>query len=475
MSAERMSSVDRAWLLMDRPANPMTIVGLIVLEQPIELEPLRALIGQRLLAFPRFRQTPVAGVLEGSWVETAAFSLDDHVRSIALPSPGNQRQLELLGGELASTPFPPGRPLWSFHLIGEYRGGSAIIVRIHHCYADGVALLKVLLALADAQGAGASPLQLSSSLQAAVPHTGQRLWSALLDTFRQGADLLEAGLHYTLHPGEAAGLAGEALGIGAQWLRLAALAGEPSTRLKRPLSGSRRLAWARALSLEEVHTIGRFLGCTVNDVLLSILAGALGRYLDTAGESVAGLTIRAAVPVNLKPAAPARPAADQLSLGNRFGLVFVELPIGVRHPLERLYTVQAVTKALKGSAQALATFDLLWLVGALPPNVEEYALSLFSAKVSLVASNLPGPVEALALAGRRISEVLFWVPQSGSVGAGVSMLTYCGRVQYGVMADRELIPDPARLVALLAEEFERLALLVLLGSVALEPQCASLP
>ncbi len=467
MSGERMSSVDRAWLLMDRPANPMTIVGLIVLERPLELGPLRELIGERLLAFRRFRQTPVAGALEGSWIETPAFSLDDHVRSAALSPPGSQRQLELLAGELAGTPFPPGRPLWSFHLVSRYRGGSAVIVRIHHCYADGVALLKVLLALADPQGARASPPQVPAAPEGAAADAGQGLGQVVLDALRQGADLLEDGLHYTLHPGEAAGLAGQALGIGSELLRLATLAGDPSTRLKRPLCGSRRLAWARALSLEEVHTIGRFLGCTVNDVLISTLAGALGRYLELEGEQVTGLTIRAAVPVNLKPAAAAQPTADPLSLGNRFGLVFVELPIGVRHPLERLYTVHAVTEALKRSTQALATFDLLWLVGTLPPTVEEYALALLSAKVSLVASNLPGPSEALALAGRRISEVLFWVPQSGSVGAGVSMLTYCGRVQYGVMADRELIPDPVRLVELLAEEFERLALLVLLGGVAL--------
>lgn len=460
MSAETMTCVDRAWLLMDRPANPMIIVGLIVLDRPLELELLRELIGQRLLGFPRFRRTPVAGTLEGSWIDTAAFSLEDHVRVAALPPPGDQRQLELLAGELASTPFPRGRPLWSFHLIARYHGGSAIIVRIHHCYGDGVALLEVLLALADREGAGSSPGRMRAGAPSpGVPGALQRLRQGMLGAFRQGADLLEASLHYALRPGEAAGLAGQALGIGSELVRLATLEDDPPTRLKRPLSGSRRLAWARALSLEEVHTIGRFLGCTVNDVLISILAGALGRYLASQGEPVTGLTVRAAVPVNLKPPATVDPPA----LGNRFGLVFVDLPIGVRHPLERLYAVHAVTKALKRSPQALATFDLLWLVGALPRPAVEYALSQLSAKVSLVASNLPGPTEPLVLAGRRISEVLFWVPQSGSVGAGISMLTYCGRVQYGVMADRELIPDPARLVGLLAEEFERLALLVLLG------------
>ncbi len=470
MSAERMSSVDRAWLLMDRPVNPMTIVGLIVLEEPLGREPLRELIGRRFLAFPRFRRTPVAETLGGRWLESSAFNLDDHVVSVALPEPGGQRELEALAGELAGTPFPSGRPLWSFHLIERYRGGSAIIVRIHHCYADGVALVQVLLSLADRAAPDAAPSTAGGgahAAQALPEETGETLAQMARGSLRWGADLLEAGLHYALRPAQASALAGRALGIGTELLRLATMSDDPPTRLRRALSGARRIAWARALSLEEVHTIGRFLGCTVNDVLIATLAGALGRYFESEGESVAGLTIRAAVPVNLKP--PGSAPASDASLGNRFGLVFLELPIGVRHPLERLYSVHAATQALKSSPQALATFGLLSLVGTLPPAAEEYVLALLSSKVSLVASNLPGPVEALTFAGCGVAEVLFWVPQSGSVGAGVSMFTYRGRVQYGVMADRELIPDPARLVGLLAAEFERLVLLVLLGGPVLEP------
>ncbi len=451
MSAERMSGVDRAWLLMDQPANPMTIVGLIVLGEPIGREPLRELIERRFLAFARFRTRPAADTLGGSWLETPTFDLDDHLLSAALPEPGGQRELEALAGELASSPFAPGRPLWSFHLIERYRGGSALIVRIHHCYADGIALVKVLLSLADHD--------ISGAVSVPAPQTAH-------DVLRSGAELIEAGVHYALRPAQAVGLAQQALGIGVELMRLATLSDDPPTRLRRDLSGVRRLAWAQALSLEEVHTIGRCLGCTVNDVLIATLAGALGRYLEAEGEPVEGLTIRAAVPVNLKQGAPGGP--PDTSLGNRFGLVLVELPIGVRHPLERLYTVRAAIKALKGSPQALATFGLLSLLGNLPSAVEEYALDLLSAKVSLVASNLPGPAAALTLAGRSITEVLFWVPQSGSVGAGVSMFTYRGRVQYGVMADRELIPEPQRLVGLLASEFERLVLLVLLGGAALD-------
>lgn len=470
MIKERLSGVDRAWLLMDRPSNPMTIVALIVLGKPLGVAALRELIARRFLALPRFRCVPQSDTLGASWVEAGGLCLEDHVLAAALPAPGGQRELEALAGELAGTPFPAGRPLWSFHLVARYRQGSALIARIHHCYADGIALVQVLLSLADGQPEAAQPAESSPGSgpgEHGAPGVLDFLPQLAISALRQGASAIESALPYGLHPGRIPALAQQALGIGGELLKLAALPDDPPTRLKRALSGSRRLAWAQSLSLEEVRTIGRALGCTVNDVLISTLAGALGRYLETHGDSIEGLTVRATVPVNLREPAGAGRSAAPIELGNRFGLVFVELPIGIRHPLERLYAVHAAMATLKGSPQALATLGLLALVGTLPPAVEEFALGLFSAKASLVASNLPGPAQTLRLAGRPVAELLFWVPQSGSIGTGVSMLTYRGRVQFGVISDRDLIGDPECLVAWLAKEFERLVLLVLLGGGAL--------
>jgi WS/DGAT/MGAT family acyltransferase len=372
-------------------------------------------------------------------------------------------------GELASTPFNPCRPLWSFHLVERYQGGSAIIVRVHHCYADGIALVHVLMSLAEPEANDAGAASYEAPAAAVTNDTSATGWSAALHNglqlLSQGSDLVEKGLHYVLHPVEASTVARDALSVAGELARLGTLADDPPTRLKRPLSGIRRVAWAAALSLEEVRTIGRVLGCTVNDVLVATLAGALGRYLQTQGDDVQGLTIRAAVPVNLRSEDDAR--SEGGALGNRFGLVFVELPIGIRHPLERLYTVHTAMQSIKASVQATTTFGLLAAVGYLPAPVEPPAIALFSAKASLVASNVPGPQQPLRLAGAAIAEILFWVPQAGSIGTGVSMLSYNGRVQFGVIADRQMIPNPAELIAHVATEFERLVLLVLLGGVAL--------
>jgi diacylglycerol O-acyltransferase / wax synthase len=466
---ERMSPVDRAWLLMERPTNPMTIVAVIVLGERIKKARLLDLVQERFTAFPRFRCRPVADGLAAHWVEADGFDLDDHVLNAALPEPAGQEELEELVGELAGTPFNPSRPWWTFHLVERYELGSAIVARIHHCYADGIALMKVLLGMAEGQRPVNEPLpEPDRSLPA--PNDGFSLSSIyapaaslVAATLREGANLLEQSVRLAAQPHMAVEAAQGATNMLGELARIGLLASDPVTPLKRPLSGSRRVAWAPPLAFDEVHTIAHVLGCTINDVLIATLAGALGSYLQAQGVQTAGVTLHAAVPVNLRREQEA--ASD--ALGNRFGLVFVELPVGIRHPLERLYAVHSAMKALKGSAEALVTFGLLAAIGTLPAAVEESAIGVFTAKASLVASNVPGPSSAIRIGGVPVTQMLFWVPQAGSIGTGVSMLSYNGQVQFGVICDRQLIPEPRKLVDLVETEFERLVLLVLLGGAAL--------
>jgi WS/DGAT/MGAT family acyltransferase len=440
--AERMSGVDRAWLLMERPTNPMMVVALLIFATPLNYRRLRDLVKRRFLAFERFRCRPEADTLGGRWVPQADFDLADHVLRVALPGGAGQRELEELVGELASTQLSAQRPLWSFHLVEHYRGGSALIIRVHHCYADGIALVRVLLSLGEA---GAKRRRDKKEQTRA----GASVVDFVSHAIDAAADAVGKGMHFALHPAEAAGLAGELA-------RIAVLPDDPPTALKGPLSGVRHVAWAEPFPFEKVHTLARVLGCTINDVLVASLAGALGRHLQSRRDPVAGVTIRAAVPVNLR--------ADNelpLTLGNYFGLIFLELPVGIQHPLERLYAVHAMMKKLKGSPQALVTLGLLAVVGSLPAMVEEPVMAMFSAKASLVASNVPGPREALHFAGIPAAQAMFWVPQAGSIGVGVSMLTYNGEVQFGVMADRALIAQPREVAEAMREEVDKL---VQLGS-----------
>jgi WS/DGAT/MGAT family acyltransferase len=452
-----MSAVDRAWLLMERRTNPMMVVGLVVLAKRLTREALRDVVTRRFLAHPRFRCRPVDDYLLGRWVEDPQLDLDAHLHHVALARGAGQPALEELVGELASTPLPQDRPMWSFHLVERYRGGSALVIRIHHCYADGIALVRVLLSLTDStEGAAA----LLDGAAAAGHADGGGLLDAIEAVYQPVSGLVEKGLHLMLHPTEVPGVATDALRLAREFANIATLSDDPSTCLKAPLSGTKRVAWADPLPLEEVRTVARVLGCTINDVVMSTLAGCLGSYLERQGERLAGVELRAAVPVNLRPAG-ASPAA----LGNEFGLVFVALPIGRRHPLERLYAMHDVMQALRSSRQPLVAYGLLAALGSLPAPLEEPAIELFSAKASAVVSNVPGPRTALHMAGARISRLLFWVPQSGSIGVGVSILTYADQVQFGIVADRNLIAEPRTVAASFRPEFERLVKLTLLAAM----------
>ena len=247
-----------------------------------------------------------------------------------------------------------------------------------------------------------------------------------------------------------------------EFARVVALPDDPVSPLRAPLSGEKRVSWSEPLDLQEVRTVSRALGCTVNDVLMATVAGALGAWLRAGGFDTTDVVLRASVPVNL------REAEEAATLGNKFGLLFVELPVGVANPLQRVYTMHDTMRDLKGSQQPPLTLTVLGLLGVMPNVVQGPAIELFSRKGSLVASNVPGPQAPLYLCGQRIAEMHFWVPQSGSIGVGVSILSYAGKVFFGLIADRACIAEPAQLVERLGPEFEQLLLATTVGVLGLQ-------
>jgi WS/DGAT/MGAT family acyltransferase len=229
------------------------------------------------------------------------------------------------------------------------------------------------------------------------------------------------------------------------------------TRFKGKPGVAKQVAWAEPLPLDDIKTIAKALGASVNDVLLSCVAGALGEYLAHKGDATDGVMIRALVPVNL------RPLEEAYRLGNQFGLVFLDLPIGIGNPVERLYAVRANMTALKGSFQPVIALGLLAAMGAGPKVLQEELLHALARNGTAVMTNVPGPPQLLYFAGAAIDRFLFWVPQSGDIGMGVSILSYAGQVQFGLIADRGLCPDPDLVISQFGPEFEKLVLATLLA------------
>ena len=458
---EAMSKVDTAWLRMERPTNRMMITGVLMFAGPLDPARIKALLAERFLAFRRFRQKAVVGV-NGAWWETDGdFDIDWHVRVAALPGAADKAELEAFVSDLASSPLDMSKPLWQFHVIEDYRGGGVLIARIHHCYADGLALVQVLLSLTDTAPQAQAQAELAKTwLKRDRGSVLERLLEPMQGGLHKAVALGEktwARLAQMMaDPAVAAEFAHEGSEITRELAIALTLSDDPVTSLKGRLGVAKRVAWAEPLPLEEVKTIGKVLGCTVNDVLLACASGALRNYLRSIGENVDGLTVRATVPVNLRPLEHAK------KLGNHFGLVFLDLPIGEANPLRRLERVAASMRELKRSRQAVLTFGLLAAVGMAPAVVQRLALEHFSRKATAVATNVPGPQMPLYFGGCEVREMMFWVPQNGTIGMGLSILSYNGHVHFGIIADARLVPDPDPIAQRFAREVEKLTLIALM-------------
>jgi diacylglycerol O-acyltransferase / wax synthase len=474
LMGERMSKVDTAWLRMDCDANLMMIVGVWVTQPQLKVADLRQRIEERLLKYPRFVQCAVEDAAGATWVNDPAFDLDNHVVLEKLPKKAAGREQEALQdrlAELTMKPLDKRHPLWQFHLVEDYKGGSAMMVRIHHCIADGIALIAVTQSLVDG---GAPPPQRRARARRAEGLEGAEEWiaDALLKPFTnmtvkalgaagEGA-ARSMGLLMEPQKGMGQGVSNSvdaakmAYQVVSDLASLALMPDDSPTRLKGTPGRTKRVAWCPPIPLEEVKAVGKALNCSINDVLLSCVAGALGEYLREHGDVVAGKEIRAMVPVNL------RPIEHAYKLGNQFGLAPLVLPIGVENPIERVYEVRSRMRGLKGSMQPLLAFGLLAVAGLLIKPAQDAMLNLFSKKTTAVMTNVPGPREKLKICGSTIEETLFWVPQSGSVGLGVSILSYGGGVQFGVVSDATLCPDPQAIIDQFEPEFAKLSMLTLM-------------
>jgi WS/DGAT/MGAT family acyltransferase len=431
MARHPMSSADAAWLRMDQPTNLMVINSVLWFDEPVDVDRVRARWRERVLdVFPVFTRRPVEGPAgrAPAWVDHEAFDEDLHFHRRALPSPGDQGALAEVIGDLVTVPMDRSRPLWDVHVFEGPGEGGALLVRMHHCIADGVALARVMLSLTDGgedhRGFAAPPSPGLAATAASVAGT-----------------LAHESLETLLHPERLAGLVRAAAPDVRTLVKLLAPVAERPTSLKGELHAARRVAWTDGLALRTVKATGRAFGVTVNDVLVSAVAGALRRRLVAGGEDPGEL--HAMVPFNLRPLDAPLPR----ELGNRFGLVLLSLPVEVADPVERLRVVHERMGEIKTSHEGAMSYGILGLVGRTPGPVEDLLIPFFSAKATMVLTNVPGPRKGVSLAGAPVRGVLVWAPCSGSLGMSVAIFSYAGRVTVGFLADAGLLPDPAAMAA----------------------------
>ena len=453
-TTKQMSPVDSAWLHMEDPTNLMMITGVSLLDKAIDFDRFRKTLEVRLLTLDRFKMRVVEPRIPlgtPHWEVDPNFDLDAHVHRVALPAPGDMAELQRFISDLASTPLDFSKPLWHIHLVENVAGGSAMVMRLHHCIGDGTAMNAVLFRLMDAErDAPIGEIQEPASDE----HPPRDFMSTVFNPVRSIGkairSLVHEGSESLKHPGrivEGAGAATEAASIVG---RVLLMTPDPQTPLKGTLGVQKHVAWSNNIPLVDVKAVSKAFGAKVNDVMLSTVAGALRDHLIGRGLEMRDLEVRSVIPVDLR--APDR----GIELGNAFGLVFLSLPLSIADPVERLLETKKRMDAIKQSIEAFTFYSLLSVFGVTPKQVEEQALNIFASRATAVITNVRGPGQPLYIAGGKIENIMGWVPQAGRLGIGVSIFSYDSKVSVGLITDAGLVPHPEEITSDIRSRFDEL-------------------
>ena len=445
MGRHRMSTADAAWLRMDTPENLMVVTSVMWLDRPVARADLVELMQERMVEpFPRFRQRVVDD--HGLWWEDVEdFDIEDHIHELTLPAPAGRAELERAVGEKVSVPLSWERPLWDLYVVEHYDdGGSATIFRMHHAIADGFSLVRVLLSLTDDPTVEPPDIAPASEGRG----LGGLLTSAVGRTVSMATHPMR--VMSMVDPRNLVDLASTAVSDTAAATKLLVLPPDHHTVLKGPLGTVKRTVWTDPISFEQVRAKAHDEGVTINDLLLAAVAGALRSYLIHHRSPLAD--VRAIVPFNLRPLDEPLPA----SLGNRFGLVYLALPVTAPTHQQRLAAMHERMDAIKHSAEGVVAYGILEATGMMPTAVEQLIIKVFTAKGTGVMTNVPGPRHEVTLAGARMLGSIGWGPTSGDLALGVAIFSYNGGITVGFCVDEGVIPGYEELRAEFLEELAAL-------------------
>lgn len=412
--ANALTAVDNCWLNMERETNKMVVCGVLFFDKPLDKNALQSTVTKGLLKFDRFRQRVVLVNNYNCWEDAPHFRLDDHLIFHEQPTDAAAANFHREVTRLTEQALDMNRPLWRMDVFQGAGDGSAVVIRIHHCIADGIALVRVLLSMtASADGSEDQP--------AGVPR--RQRGNPAREMLHTAVGLLAAFPHALKLP-------------------------DSHSQLKNPLTGRRSTAWSRPLDLELVRSLAKQNQVKINDIVLAATAGALRSYLKANHADPDHLTLRVLVPINLKP------LNGEIALGNQVGFVYLPLPIHEDSPNKRLQTIKSSMDSIKGGQEAMLSLIFLKLIGALPAQLQTLIIDTFNKNASSTMTNVPGPRYPLLFAGEEIKNMMFFGPQSGTMGVGISVFSYAGQLTMGLNADANMIPDPEVLVQLFMEEIE---------------------
>jgi diacylglycerol O-acyltransferase / wax synthase len=460
MAEGRLTGLDASFLHMENGGAHMHVAGLMLFDgEPPPYERLLEMTESRLHVVPRYRQK-LAFVPFGQgrprWVDDPHLNLRYHIRRTSLPRPGTEAQLRSLAGRVFSQPLDRDKPLWEMWLVEGVEDGPdgprfAMLSKTHHALVDGISGVDIVSVLFDATPDPPEPPEGPPRwMPRPEPSQAQLLSEALLERATVPAEAARSLRALFRAPRNVVRGAGESLvGVGA--MAWAGLRPPPRSPYNTAIGPHRRYAWVRA-SLDDIKSIKNSLGGTVNDVVLASVAGALGRHMTRRGAKLPE-TLRALVPVSV------RSDDERGALGNRVAAMMAPLPVGEKDPRQRLAVIAAAMQGIKRSGQAVGAQVLTELSGFAPPTLMAQGSRLVSTErfFNLVVTNVPGPQFPLYLMGRELREINPMVPLAKGQALGIAIMSYNGRMNFGLLGDWDAMGDLDAFAADLEASLEELA------------------
>ena len=444
-TADTLTPLDASFLYMESDHTPMHMGSIGIFEGGplhdargcLRLEEVRAEVGSRLHLVPKLRKVvrfPVLGESAPVWVDDPDFDITDHVHQAALPEPGTDSQLLDVCARLMSCPLDRTRPLWDIWLIDGLEGGRvALLEMLHHSMADGLAGVELATVLLDLEPRAPAPHAPDGWQPAPAPGRVAVTTEGVARLAGVARTLAADGWHAAWHPSEA----GHVLARYTSAFRslLSVSPATPDCSLNAPVGFDRRVVVVRQ-PMDELRRAERRFGVTLNDLLLTAIAGGVHDLLSARGEVMEGRRLQVLVPVGSDHHGDRR-------LGNDVSAMVVRLPIGAAPAAERLRGVARAERDSKDHAQSLATHLLLSSLDALPSAALSAASHLVHHQpfVNLVVTNVPGPDVPLYVLGARMLEAIPLVPLGGNLSVGVAALSYDGQLAIGILADPVACPD----------------------------------
>jgi diacylglycerol O-acyltransferase / wax synthase len=438
---DRLSGLDSSFLHLERDSAHMHVAGCAIFEgtPPSQGELVEA-IQSRLHLVPRYRQRLAFVPFDQGrpvWVDDPHFNVAYHVRHTALPEPGSEKQLMRMTGRVFSQALDRSRPLWEVWLVEGLSGNRfALLSKTHHALVDGISGVDIMTVLFDASP---DPMPVAPPddewVPRPLPGRAQLLSDALLERATVPGEMVRGVRAALRGPRAVAGQLTRALGAVSE-LALTGLRPAPPTLFNVRIGPHRRFTWVRG-DLDQFKAVKNALSGTVNDVVLTVVTGALGRYMRHHGETTSGIVLRAMVPVSV------RVDVERGALGNRVAAMWAPLPVGIEDPVQRLRTMSASMEELKASGQAVGAQVLTQLSGFAPPTIMSQAARLQARQrlFNLVVTNVPGPQFPLYLLGRRLEAIFPMVPLAKNTALGIAILSYDGQLNFGLSGDYDALAD----------------------------------